>query len=282
MNLSEWLQRIMVSFGASWVMWLLLGLSVVSVAIILERAWFYWSLHDDLAILARDLRSTLEDSVEAAKRRMDASPSAEAAVVSAGLAMANKGPDAAEEAMAGAAALQKMKLEKRLAYLGTLGNNAPFIGLFGTVIGVVGAFDALGQAAKQPLAQAASQALAPQTVMSSIAEALVATAVGLAVAIPAVAANNFFQRTIKSMLANTDALARVLMAHLKSDPDYAAAHASELLSDRPSSRAASKPAAKGNGGGGGKSSSSRKPAKPEPARDEREDGEDDDAGEENA
>jgi biopolymer transport protein ExbB/TolQ len=281
MNLSEWLQRILVSFGASWVMWLLLGLSVVSVAIILERAWFYWSLHDDLAVLARDLRSTLEESVEAAKRRMDASPSAEAAVVSAGLAMANKGPDAAEEAMAGAAALQKMKLEKRLAYLGTLGNNAPFIGLFGTVIGVVGAFDALGQAAKQPLAQAASQALAPQTVMSSIAEALVATAVGLAVAIPAVAANNFFQRTIKSMLANTDALARVLMAHLKSDPNYAATHASELLSERASSRASSKPAGKNGGGGGGKASS-KKPARPEPARDEREDGEDDDAGEENA
>ena len=47
--------------------------------------------------------------------------------------------------MKGAAALERMKLERRLAYLGTLGNNAPFIGLFGTVIGVVQAFEELGQ-----------------------------------------------------------------------------------------------------------------------------------------
>lgn len=219
MNLVDWLKHIMVGFGAAWVMWLMLGLSVISVAIILERAWFFWSLRDDLVRLQRDLRSSLDESVDAAKRRMSSSPSAEAAVVLAGLEEAGRGPHAAEEAMGGAAALQRMKLEKRLAYLGTLGNNAPFIGLFGTVIGVVQAFDALGRA-KQQMAQGA-QGIAPQEVMSSIAEALVATAVGLAVAIPAVAAFNFFQRLIKSTLANTDALSRVLMAHLKATPAVA-------------------------------------------------------------
>jgi biopolymer transport protein ExbB len=217
MNLSEWLQRIMVGFGASWVMMLMLGLSVISVAIILERAWFFWSLRDDLDVLAKELRTSLDSSIETARKRMDASPSAEAAVVSAGLAMAHRGTGAAEEAMAGAVALQRMRLERRLAYLGTLGNNAPFIGLFGTVIGVIGAFAALGDAAKTTAGQA-SQALAPQAVMSNIAEALVATAVGLVVAIPAVAANNYFQRLIKSTLANTEALTRVLLAHLKSEP----------------------------------------------------------------
>src|SRR5215208_7127504 len=195
MKLVEWLQRIMIGFGASWVMWLMLGLSVVSVAIILERAWFFWSLRDDLVSLSRELRHALDDSLEAAKKRMDASPSAEAAVVSAGLDVAHKGPKSAEEAMQGAAALQRMKLERRLAYLGTLGNNAPFIGLFGTVIGVVQAFEQLGKQGMgaQQGAQAASAA-APTAVMSAIAEALVATAVGLAVAIPAVAAYNFYQR----------------------------------------------------------------------------------------
>jgi biopolymer transport protein ExbB len=218
MNLVEWLQRIMVGFGAAWVMWLMLGLSVISVAIILERAWFFYSLRDDLGVLQRDLRTALDDSIGAAAKRMEASPSAEAAVVSAGLVMADRGADAAEESMAGAQALQRMKLEKRLAYLGTLGNNAPFIGLFGTVIGVIGAFDALGQQAKVPVAQAAQSAMAPQAVMSNIAEALVATAVGLMVAIPAVAANNFFQRLIKSTMANTEALTRILLAHLKAEP----------------------------------------------------------------
>ena len=214
MNLIEWLQRIMVGFGAAWVMWLMIGLSVFSVAIVLERAWFFWTLRDDLVVLHRDLRNALRESIDAAMKRMESSPSAEAAVVKAGLMEADRGPKAAEEAMAGALALQRMKLERRLAYLGTLGNNAPFIGLFGTVIGVVGAFDALGKAAEKPMAQAASAAMAPQQVMSSIAEALVATAVGLAVAIPAVAFNNFFQRLIKSTLANTEALSRVLLSHL--------------------------------------------------------------------
>ena len=68
-------------------------------------------------------------------------------VVMAGLEEADRGAQAAEEAMQGARALQKMRLEKRLAFLGTLGNNAPFIGLLGTVIGVVMAFDQLGQEA---------------------------------------------------------------------------------------------------------------------------------------
>src|SRR5262245_11784497 len=104
MNLVEWLQRIMVGFGAAWVMWLMLALSVISVAIILERAWFFWSLRDDLNVLAKELRAALDDSIESAQKRMEASPSVEAAVVSAGLAIAHKGPAAAEEAMNGAVA----------------------------------------------------------------------------------------------------------------------------------------------------------------------------------
>ncbi|MEZ4225293.1 MAG: MotA/TolQ/ExbB proton channel family protein [Polyangiaceae bacterium] len=216
MNLVEWLQRLMTNFGAGWVMWLLIVLSVVSVAIMLERAWFYYSLRDDLASLASQLRERLrEGDLDGAKQRMQKSPSAEAAVVSAGLLEADRGARAADEAMKGAAALQRMKLERRLAFLGTLGNNAPFIGLFGTVIGVVQAFEALGrQDASAAAATAAASAMAPQEVMYAIAEALVATAVGLAVAIPAVAMYNVFQRQAKSVLANTEALSRVLLAHL--------------------------------------------------------------------
>ena len=217
-NLVEHSKRLMTNFGAAWVMWLLLALSVVSVAIMLERGWFYYSLRDDLAALARSLGDYLRrGEVAQARRLLENSPSAEAAVVVAGLVEAERGPQAAEEAMAGAAALQRMKLEKRLVYLGTLGNNAPFVGLLGTVIGIVQAFDELGKAAKLPAAQAATS-IAPQTVMTSIAEALVATAIGLLVAIPAVAAYNAFQRLTKSTLANTEVLSRILLAHLKAEP----------------------------------------------------------------
>jgi biopolymer transport protein ExbB/TolQ len=218
MNLVEWLQRLMTNFGAEWVMWLLLGLSVISVAIMLERAWFYHSLRDDMVKLASELRDRLrKDDLVGARKLLDASPSAEAAVVITGLDEADRGAKSASEAMTGARALQKLKLERRLAYLGTLGNNAPFVGLFGTVIGVVQAFAALGRQSAVAAASEAAQGMAPQEVMAAIAEALVATAVGLFVAIPAVAMYNIFQRKLKSILANTDALGSVLLAHLVAD-----------------------------------------------------------------
>jgi biopolymer transport protein ExbB len=215
MNLVEWLQRLMTNFGAEWVMWLLLGLSVISVAIMLERAWFYHSLRDDTVRLASELRDRLRKSdLAGARKLLDASPSAEAAVVMTGLDEADRGAKSASEAMAGARALQRLKLERRLAFLGTLGNNAPFVGLFGTVIGVVQAFAVLGRQSPAAAASEAVQGMAPQEVMAAIAEALVATAVGLFVAIPAVAMYNIFQRRLKSILANTDALGSVLLAHL--------------------------------------------------------------------
>jgi biopolymer transport protein ExbB/TolQ len=215
MNLVEWLQRLMTNFGAGWVMWLLIGLSVITVAIMLERAWFYWSLRDEIGKLARGLRERLRnEDLDGAQKMLEASPSAEAAVVVAGLLEADRGARAAEEAMQGAQALQRMKLERRLAFLGTLGNNAPFIGLFGTVIGVVEAFEALGKPSAVVATAKDSAFSAPTEVMAAIAEALVATAVGLAVAIPAVAMYNYYQRMSRSILANTDALSHVLLAHL--------------------------------------------------------------------
>ena len=212
MDLVAWLESLMTRFGAGWVLWLLFVLSVFSVAIMLERGWLYWSLRDDIPRLAADLRELLlKSNVKGAQKRLEDSPSAEAAVVVAGLAEVTRGTAAAEQAMSGAASLQKMKLERRLAYLGTLGNNAPFIGLFGTVIGVVQAFQALGVGSGEDAAGG------NQLLMAAIGEALVATAVGIAVAIPAVATYNFFMRHAKGILANTNALSSVLLAHMAAE-----------------------------------------------------------------
>jgi biopolymer transport protein ExbB len=215
----ERLKSAMVGAGAEWVLWLMLGLSVISLAIMLERAWLFYTLRDDVEALMRDLGKLLRGGdLKGAKARLEQSPSSEAAVVVAGIAEADLGVASVEEAMAGAQALQRLKLERRLAFLGTVGNNAPFVGLLGTVIGIVGAFDELGKANAAPAAggaAASASAMAPQAVMTSIAEALVATAVGLVVAIPAVAAYNIFMRQVKETTANTDALGHVLLAHLK-------------------------------------------------------------------
>ncbi|MEO8875079.1 MAG: MotA/TolQ/ExbB proton channel family protein [Polyangiaceae bacterium] len=217
----ERVKNAMVGAGASWVLWLMLALSIISIAVMLERAWLYWSLRDDVGSLMRELGKLLRaGDMEGARKRLEASPSAEAAVVVAGIVESDLGVAAAQEAMLGASSMQKLRLERRLAFLGTLGNNAPFIGLLGTVIGIVGAFEELGKAHAPVAGQGAAAAsqLAPQAVMTNIAEALVATAVGLLVAIPAVAAYNFFQRVVKGTLANTDALSHVLLAHLKAVP----------------------------------------------------------------
>jgi biopolymer transport protein ExbB len=252
MNIVAKSKAVMLAMGAAPVMYLMIVLSVLSLAIILERAYFFYSIRDDLEVLARELSKSLRNGdYDDARKRMEASPSAEAAVVVAGLVEADRGANAAEEAMAGATALQRMKLERRLAYLGTLGNNAPFIGLFGTVIGIIQAFEHLGD---KNAAAAASAAAAPAAVMSSIAEALVATAIGLAVAIPAVAAYNFFQRMIKSTVTNTDALTRVLLAHLKGeDVEGMVAQAAAVRAGRESKPPTDR-----------KSPDSRRPSKPEP------------------
>lgn len=224
-QLIERVKSAMVGLGAGWLLVLMLVLSVVSLAIMLERAFLYWSLRDDIPALMKDLARLLRSGdIEGARRRLEASPSAEAAVVVAGVVEAELGAESAEEAMIGASALQRMKLEKRLAFLGTLGNNAPFIGLLGTVIGIVGAFDELGKVknaapgAAPAAAAAGASGVAPEAVMTNIAEALVATAIGLLVAIPAVAAFNAFQRIVKATLANTDAMSSLVLAHLKADP----------------------------------------------------------------
>ena len=226
----ERVQSALVGLGAGWVLILLFALSVVSVAVMLERAWLFISLHDDIPKLMRDLAAMLRaGDWEGARKRLEASPSAEAAVVVAGLVEAPKGALAAEEAMAGASALQKTRLERRLAFLGTVGNNAPFIGLLGTVIGIVAAFDELAReasAASTTGATGANAASVSAMLQAHISEALVATAVGLFVAIPAVGAYNYFQRVVKATLANTEAVGHLLLAHLKSPegaPEAAAA-----------------------------------------------------------
>ena len=108
----ERVKSAMVGLGAGWVLILMLVLSVVSLAIMLERAWLYWSLRDDVPTLMRDLGRLLRGGdLDGARKRLEASPSAEAAVVIAGIVEAGMGHESAEEAMLGASALQKLKLE---------------------------------------------------------------------------------------------------------------------------------------------------------------------------
>jgi len=211
MNIVERSKDMLLEVGAAPILYLMIALSVVSLAIVLERAWFFLITAEDLTRLARALDEKLAAGDLAGARELtEDSRSIESAIVRAGLQGGERGADAASEAMASATAIGRMQLERRLSFLGTLGNNAPFVGLLGTVIGIVQAFHELERAG---LGGSASS-----DIMGAISEALVATAIGLAVAIPAVAAFNYFQRRIKTTLGNAEALEHIVLSHLKGAP----------------------------------------------------------------
>lgn len=192
--------------GAGWVMWLLVLLSIVGVAIVLERTYYLLASRDDVRGIRDDLRKLLRGGdVEGAKKRLSGSRAFEARIVHAGLEAADEGPEAVEERLESETHLARLQMERNLAFLGTVGNNAPFVGLLGTVIGVIQAFHALDE----------SEGQVTQGLMSEVGEALVATAIGILVALPAVAFFNAFQRIIKGRLARAEALGGDLLAHLK-------------------------------------------------------------------
>jgi biopolymer transport protein ExbB len=200
--------RALAGFGASWVMWVLVALSVVVVAIALERAIVLFLTKDDVTALRRNLASALgRGDLVAARGIVVASRSVEGQVLAAGLGALPRGAAAVEERLASEAQLARLGLERRLAIIGTVGSNAPFVGLLGTVIGIIRAFHALDASGGQM-----STAL-----MAEIGEALTATAIGLFVALPAVALFNFFQRQIAARIARAEALGREMLSFVKDE-----------------------------------------------------------------
>jgi len=215
MNTIETVKNVLLASGAGWVLWFLGALSMASIALATER-WLYVRRREgDLESLARMLDERLRaDGFERARQVLEASPAVAAHIAAAGLRLRDRGVDAAEKAMLSATALERRRLERWLAFLATVGNNAPFVGLFGTVVGVIHAFEELGHAAGAGHGAAAAGQVASQAVMASIAEALVSTAVGILVALPAVAAYNYLQRRVTSLLSGAEVLTNLVLAYI--------------------------------------------------------------------
>lgn len=170
--------------GGGWVIWALIISSIGGVAVAYDR----WNLLKEESKALASLRPVFltalaASDLEAAAKAVKANPGAAARVLSE------------PENLSAALSDEKRHLEGRLLWLGTLGNNAPFIGLFGTVLGVIKAFHDL-----------AESGAGPEVVMAGLSEALVATAVGLLVAIPSVLAFNFLQKKLRDLLSETEAL----------------------------------------------------------------------------
>ena len=195
--------------------------SVYSLAVIGERWWLFRRV----GAASAGLRNRVMDCVEHGKlgealALCQRQPSHIAAVLAAGLRelvpleSANPGlyggpaleraEVAARESMQRATAREIARLELRLTSLATLGNISPFVGLFGTVIGIMRSFEAISRTGSGGLA----------SVSAGIAEALVATAAGLFVAIPAVVAYNQFVARVKMYAGDMDEAASELLSCL--------------------------------------------------------------------
>jgi biopolymer transport protein ExbB len=193
------------SQGAKFVMNLLVALSVLSIAVMFERA-FYFGRRRMSGTFPELIRLCLGGDLAKASA-IASSDAMEAEVVRVATAAAPGGQAAVEKAVASTIDRRRLEYEQWLFILGTLGNNTPFIGLLGTVLGIMRAFYDLAHA---PRAGSAGTA----TVMLGIGEALVATAVGLAVAIPAVVAFNIFQRLLKRVIGRSQALSNAIASGL--------------------------------------------------------------------
>ena len=199
--------------GPEWILWILVALSFVSVAIIVERS-FYFGLHR-FARADEVVLQLLKGDFAAVQSKLADAKGIQAEVIRIAIANPSANPEAVAEVIAATVSRERKYYERGLAFLGTVGSNAPFVGLFGTVLGIIKAFHELAHAASHS-AQAAAGG-APQ-VMSGISEALVATAVGLLVAIPAVVAFNAFNRWLLTISTSANELGHAAIAYLHTHP----------------------------------------------------------------
>lgn len=185
-------------FFESFTLWILLVCSILAVTVGIERAWYFKKVKFEprkfLELLGKIQALVQSGKAEEAVNLTQGMVGPIPDLVRTAIINRNRSKVELDELLTAARMEQKLILEKYLGILGTLGNTAPFIGLFGTVVGIVKAFHDL----------AVSGTGGPAVVAAGISEALVATAAGLLVAIPAVMIYNYFMKKVKEMATNME------------------------------------------------------------------------------
>lgn len=199
-----------VNLGTEWILWLLVTLSLVGLAIIVERMIYFLGSRGDMKVITHEVK-TLMGKQRFQELRLRLADWRSPAALVAAAALDGNDVEESSELMLGAAEQARLDMERFLAFLSTVGSNAPFVGLLGTVIGIVKAFQELDH----------SGGALTDGLMSDIGEALIATAVGLLVALPAIAAFNIFRRVIQARMAETEVMRHLVVAKLKSQAEHA-------------------------------------------------------------
>ncbi len=198
--------------GGEWVLWLLVFLSALCVTVAIERFLFVMKNRTSISNLQPPLTNFLEGGSSGDfLGKLKSLSGIESTVLSAGVeAFKTGGFAAAENAIAGRIVFERARLERGIIIIGTTGSNAPFLGLFGTVLGIIKAFADLAEQTDEGAA----------SVMAGISEALVATAIGLLVAIPAVVMYNYLRQRNKNLMSNLQSMSHLMLARLKEEsPD---------------------------------------------------------------
>lgn len=187
-------------------LWILMVLFVVALAIGADRFWVLLNSKSANAKLVRLVTEKLSQNPatgeDLAKEVAMAEYGVEGRIVAVTLKGWQHDEDTIQSYANAATVAERRYLSARLPILSTLGNNAPFIGLLGTVLGIMKAFRDLAGAADA----------GPQVVMKGISEALVATAMGLGVAIPCVMLFNYFSSVIKRKMSNSEEVTNIIVA----------------------------------------------------------------------
>jgi biopolymer transport protein ExbB/TolQ len=182
-------------------MYILLICSIVTVTVIVERLMYFKKKSrircvDIMRPLAEALsRNDLARACALCEK--DDTPFAN--VAGAGLKAADKSREKIANAMDRQISAEVMELERSLSVLGTIGSTVVYIGLFGTVLGIIRSF--------QQIAESAGGAGGMDTVIAGIAEALICTATGILVAVPAVIAYNLFTKRVENFTTDMELVA---------------------------------------------------------------------------
>ncbi len=188
------------------VLYLLILLSLISIVMIFERYGKLKKISKSSNLIRGMMANGIQDRNLEVIKEVDRDTVEGRALSYAFDHLDKNGIEGLDEMFETISKVERPKLEKSLGFLATVGANAPYIGLFGTVLGIMKAFQDLGKAAD----------VGQQTVMTGISSALVATAAGLMVAIPAVLAYNYFQRLVKGTLSNLESIKLMVIAYAKS------------------------------------------------------------------
>jgi len=187
-------------------LWVLIALFFIALAVGAERLWVLLHSKSANADLVRLVTEKLSQNPptgeDLAKEVATAKFGVEGRIAAVALKGWQHDEDTIQSYANAATIAERRYLSARLPILSTLGNNAPFIGLLGTVLGIMKAFRDLAGAADA----------GPQVVMKGISEALVATAMGLGVAIPCVMLFNYFTTAIKRKMSNSEEVTNIIVA----------------------------------------------------------------------